>query len=242
VTGAGLRVEEHDVAGACVLEPSGVLDAMACGALRESLVRTGTGEPSAVIVDLAGLEIPDGSALSLFGPVGDQLAQWPGVPLLLVAARAEHRRMLDRYEVCDHLQVHPSVPEAAAAVGRPPPRRVARLTLPNSLVGARLARAFVLRTCARWEEVGRALDAVTVVNELVENTLLHTYCAPSVRLELRRGLLTVAVYDDDPARPRLVRPEPGAAGRRGLLLVEGLVTGWGCAPTRSGGKAVWAVL
>jgi anti-anti-sigma regulatory factor len=242
MTGAGLSVEEHDLAGACVLEPRGLLDVPACGALRESLVRTGADEPSAVIVDLGGLEIPDDAALSLFRSAGDQLAQWPGVPLLLVAGRAEHRRMLDRYEVCTELPVHPSVPAAAAALGRPPPRRVARLTLPNSMTGARLARAFVERTCVRWERTGDALDAVTVVNELVENTLLHTYSAPSVRLELRRGLLTVAVYDDDPAPPRMGGPTPAIADRRGLLLVDRLVAVWGCSPTRSGGKAVWAVL
>ncbi|OLF10349.1 ATP-binding protein [Actinophytocola xanthii] len=164
------------------------------------------------------------------------------MPLLLVAGRAEHRRMLDRYEACAHLPVHPSVSAAAAAVGRPPPRRVARLTLPNDLVSARLARAFILRTCAEWDEVGKALDAVTVVNELVENTLLHTYSAPSVRLELRHGLLTVAVYDDDPAPPLMVPPTPGTTGRRGLVLIDRLAAVWGCSPTRSGGKAVWAVL
>jgi len=242
---AGLRVETRDLGGVAVVEPHGVLDAISYAILRETLVKVATDEPRAVIVDLAGLHVPDRSALALFFSVSDQIAQWPGVSLLLVADAPEHRTLLDRYRMSRYVPVYPSVPAAAAAIDDPPPRRIARRTLPNSLASARLARLFVLAMCAEWDVTARSADAVTVVNEMVENTLLHTYCAPSVRLELRRGLLTVAVYDDDPTEARLVDPTPPGSAilrRRGLVLVSSLSRAWGCTPTPVGGKVVWAVL
>jgi hypothetical protein len=80
------------------------------------------------------------------------------------------------------------------------------------------------------------------VNVLVENTLLHTYHPPSVRVELRREMLTIAVYDDDPATAGPL--EFGHDGPRvhGLSLVQEIARAWGCAPRSSGGKVVWAVL
>lgn len=237
-----LRVDTRDLAGAAVIEPYGVLDALSYAELRESLVKVATDEPRAVIVDLAELQVPDRAALALFFSVSDQIAQWPGVPLLLVASAAEHRELLDRYRMARYVPVYPSVTSAASAIDDPPARRIARRNLPNSLASARLARLFVLAMCAEWNETARADDAMTVVNELVENTLLHTYCAPSVRLELRRGLLTVAVYDDDPTEARLATPGSTPSRCRGLVLVSQLSRVWGCTPTPRGGKVVWAVL
>jgi hypothetical protein len=63
-----------------------------------------------------------------------------------------------------------------------------------------------------------------------------------LRLELRSRKLTVAVADADPRPPRLRVPGLGAAGGRGLVLVDKLSRTWGTASRLSGGKVVWAVL
>jgi anti-anti-sigma regulatory factor len=224
-----------------VIEPHGVLDAASYGDLRNTMVKAAIDEPRAVIVDLDGLAVPDRWALALFSSVADQLAQWPGVPLLLAATEPGQRDLLARYRLARYVAVYPSVLAAVDAIDDPPPRRIARRQLPNALASASLARRFVLDVCSAWPVAARTEDAMMIANELVENTLLHTYCAPSLRLELRRGMLTIAVYDDDPAPARLVEPEvPGR--HRGLLLVSRLARVWGCSPTLAGGKVVWAVL
>lgn len=237
-----IRVEQRELLGAAVLEPHGALDVAGYGGLRNALVKASIDEPRAVIVDLDDLAVPDSSALSLFLSVSDQIAQWPGVPLLLAVEHDSLRAELAGYRLARFVPVYPSVAAAVAAIDDPPPRRIARRKLPNSLTSAALARRFVLDVCSDWPVAKRTTDAVMIVNELVENTLLHTYSAPSVRLELRRGLLTVAVYDTDPSPARLIEHTSSSGSHGGLILVAQLARAWGCSPTPGGGKVVWAVL
>lgn len=236
-----LRIEHTECDGALVLRPRGVLDMASYASLRVSLVKAATDEPRALVVDLDGLVVPDPAAYALFSSVSTQLAEWPGLPLLLAAGEERQRTAVAAYRLSRFVPVHPSVPAALAAIDDPPPRRLTRCNLPNSLSGAPLARKFVREVCRRWA-VTEADEVIMIANELVENTLIHTYCAPSLRLELRRGLLTVAVYDDDPALAELREPETSRWGQGGLALVAGLSTTWGCSPTLMGGKVVWAVL
>lgn len=79
-----------------------------------------------------------------------------------------------------------------------------------------------------------------VATELVENSLKHTDSAPTLRLELRCGLLSVAVTDGSPAPAvlRESREQPGG----GLRLVAQTTRVWGCTLTLAGGKVVWSVL
>ena len=238
-----LWVGSHERGDVLVAEPHGVLDAATYLPLRDVLVELGVEEPRAVIVDLADLDLSNRSALAVFVAVSDQLAQWPGVPVLLVATRAAHRELLDRHRLARFVPVFASVPAAVAAMDEPPARRIARRSLPNSLVSVRLARRFVAQVCARWGVQGRLQDAVMIADVLVENTLIHTYCAPTVRVELRRGRLTVAVYDDDPSTARLLETGDVASSRvRGLWLVHRIARAWGCERRSAGGKVVWAVL
>lgn len=237
-----LEVAHRELAGAAVVEPHGVLDLHTYRELRDILVKAAVDEPTAVIVDLDGLAVPDRSSYALFSSVSDQVAQWPGVPLLLAAGTARKRRGLGSFRMARYVAVHPSVEAAARAIGDPPPRRIARRNLPNTLTSASLAREFVRAMCGQWEAQACLDDAVTIVNELVENTLLHTYCLPSVRLELRRGLLTVGVYDDDPAPARLRELDTRSGRRHGLSIVAAVAVVWGCSPTPAGGKVTWAVL
>lgn len=212
-----------------ILAPTGVLDAENAAALRDRLLVAAAEEPTAVLVDVTALEMP--SPTTLFAEAADDVARWPGVPLLVVDP---HDRL-----PADH-RVHRTTAAAIAAIGEPPPRRLARRTLPNTRLGGRAGRAFVQDCCRRWHvEECRAADAVWVANELIENTIRHTPCKPSVRVELRDDELTVAVSDDDPRAPR---PDPAQRPLHGLAAIHKLAAAWGTVPIASGGKVVWAAL
>jgi len=209
-----------------VLAPTGTLDAENRDTLRDRVLSASAAEPRAVLVDITALELPGGT--TLFDEVAGQLARWPGVPLLVVDPR---RRLPGTYR---------TVPTAIATVDEPSPRRLARRELPNTRLGARAGRAFVRDCCQRWHvDPVRAADAVWVANELIENTIRHTPYQPSLRVELRDDVLTVAVGDDDPVAPR---PDPAARPLHGLGAVHRLAVAWGTAPTAEGGKVVWAAL
>jgi hypothetical protein len=242
---AALAVSRRAVSDAVIVTPSGVLDMTTYRRLHDVLLKAGVDEPRAVVAELDFLVVPRPSTLVVFASAAEQLAEWPGVPLLLVARTAATRRLLARQRLHRFVPVHDSIPAAIAAIGATPPRRVVRRALPNHLTSAGEARRFVMETCAEWAVAEtRRYEAMTVVNELVENTLIHTYQAPSVRLELRRDLFTVAVYDDDPTLP----PQPSDLARpagkhpRGLKIVEEFARAWGSTPSSRGGKVVWATL
>ncbi len=218
----GIEVQEEIV----VLAPTGTLDADSGGTLRGRILASAAEEPRAVLVDLTDLELP--ARTTLFTEVADQLAHWPGVPLLVVDPRG---RLPD---------AHRTVRAAIRSLDEPPPRRVARRTLPGNTTGGRAGRAFVRDCCRRWHiEDDRAENAVWVANELIENTIRHTPYAPAVRVELRHGELTVAVRDDDPRQPR---PNPDQRPLHGLAAVHRIATAWGTVPVDGGGKVVWAAL
>jgi hypothetical protein len=227
---------------AVIVVPCGRLDVATYRQLRDHLTKTGTDNPRAMIVDLRGLDIESGDALSVFTTVGSRLARWPGVPLVLADGDARHRGLLADHRTGRFVPVHDSVRDAIAAVVEPPSRRVEHIALANALTSAHAAREFVRVTCARWGVGSVVDDAVLVANELVSNAVVHTFSPPRLRVELRRGLLTVAVSDDAPGEAVVRDPRGGLEGVHGLLLVAQVATAWGCLPTSDGGKVVWATL
>ncbi|WP_342750237.1 ATP-binding protein [Amycolatopsis australiensis] len=104
-----------------------------------------------------------------------------------------------------------------------------------------LARSFVGRVCAEWDVPEHVEDALMIATELVENAIRHTTSTPRLRLELRRGVFTVAVADDDP-RPAVLFELPRPGHGLGLRLVAQTSRVWGCSGSWTGGKVVWAVL
>lgn len=211
-----------------ILAPTGTLDAESSDALRVSMLAAAAAEPRAVLVEIGELDLPGPTAL--FAEVAEEVARWPGVPLLVVDP---HDRLADDL-------AHRTVADALSAIGDPPPRRLARRDLPNTRMGGRAGRAFVRDCCRRWHvDEPRAGDAVWVANELIENTIRHTPYQPSLRVELRDGELTVAVADEDPTTPR---PDPTLRPLHGLGAIHKLANAWGTVRTTSGGKVVWAAL
>jgi anti-sigma regulatory factor (Ser/Thr protein kinase) len=227
-----------------VVRPAGTLDHSTYPVLRDTLLKCAVDQPEAVIVDLADLVVGTASVLSVFTTVWLRTCDWPAVPILLVANTGQ-ALLLRRSTVQRYMTVHPGLPEALASVGHPPLRRRSSRTLPNDLASPRAARRFVEQTCASWRITGSvAADAVQVTSELVENTVVHTLSDARVRLELCRGVLTVAVSDESPAPAVMVDPGADAhnAGR-GVHLLAQLARTWGCIQDRvNGGKTVWAVL
>jgi hypothetical protein len=238
-----LRLETWTHDDSIVVLPRGPLDVGTYPRLRDHLVKVGTDHPRAVIVDLAALDVETPSALAIFPAVHTRLAQWPGVPLLLVVPdNGRTRYLLANNRTARVLPVHDTVDAAVAAIDDLPPRRVKYTRLPNALTSPGIARHFARRVCAAWAVGDLADDAALVVGELVSNAVVHTTAAPMVRFELRQELLGIAVYDDRPGEVSVRDPGGSAIGVHGLLLVAQLATAWGCSPTADGGKVVWATL
>jgi hypothetical protein len=221
-----------------VVAPRGRLEPGAFGQLRDHLATIGADTPRAVVVNLAGLEIETTASLTVFATIHSRLAQWPGVPMLLVSEDPRRRKQLASRRV----PAHDTVRAAVDAVTDLPPGRVTRTELTNELTSPRAARAFVRKACVAWGVGDLVDDATLLIGELVSNTVVHTPSPSRLRVGLRRDLFSIAVYDDQPGEVCLRDPGAARSGVHGLLLVAQVATAWGCAQTLAGGKVVWATL
>jgi anti-anti-sigma regulatory factor len=246
MTGDALHIGIDTGGEATIVMPVGVLSVSTAPRLREALLKCVADQPTAVIVDLALLHIKNSYALSVFGVVARRTSDWSGVPLILVTGHPVQGRLnLRTKTLARFVLIAPTLDAALASIRRPPIRRVVTQTLARSPSAIRSARRQVALTCVRWRCAKLADDAVAVAGELVANAISHADAEPTLRLELRRGLLTVAVTDDNPLPPvqqtRQRLQEPLDHGF-GLVIVAELAKGWGSSATTTGGKTVWAVL
>lgn len=210
--------------------------------LRDNLLKQAANEPDALIVRLGqDFEIPSTTLYSVFTAVWIKISPWPDIPFLLVAETERHRRELKRCGVSRFVATSPDM-EAAFEAVELPPRRFHRLLLPHSPAAALMARAMVRDLCEQWRVPAMTSDAVLVASELVENAVRHANSDSSLRMELRRGSLSIAVRDDDPRQPVLESSPSHLPGLRGLELVDRVSVVWGSTPSTDGGKIVWAVL
>lgn len=215
----------------------GVLDRTTYPHLRDSLLELVADAQDAVLVDVERLTVGDPELLRVFALVALRVGDWPAVPFALITGRAEQRAVLAGRRV----PVYADVAAAEAALKRPAGKRARRVLVRSSRTSAR-AREFVRGTCAEWRVPELVEDAELIATEFVENTLRHTDSVPRLRLELRRGRLSVEVADES-SRPAVVREgldltETGL----GLRMVAKVAKTWGSSRCRSGGKTVWAVL
>ncbi|EOD65797.1 ATP-binding protein [Amycolatopsis vancoresmycina] len=209
--------------------------------LRDGLLEVAADTPDAVIARIDGLDFDGFAPLSVFGLVARRLGTWPGIPFALATGTEDQARTLREQGVHRRVAIQGDVPSAERALCRPA-RRQLELPLHRDPEAPALARTAVREACARWSVPHFVYDGILVAGELAENTLRHTGSAITLRLDLRRDRLTIAVLDDDP-RPAVLlpRPTPGASGL-GLHIVAQSAAEWGCSPRWSGGKVVWAVL
>lgn len=239
----GVRCVAHRRFPVAVVCVTGRLDLAGAARVRGFLLTCLADQPAAVVVDLAGLTVADEHALTLLPALTRQAAEWPGAELLLSASPRDLVATLERAGVTEHLRVFPTQAEAVAvAARRPAPRRLRR-HMASTVDAPRQARELVAQAAARWRLDPQGVPvAQLIATELVNNAVLHARTPITVTVVLRERCLHVAVADGDPRCPRLrtVSAEHDDHGR-GLLAVDGLAQGWGCAPT-AGGKVVWARL
>ncbi|MBE8525448.1 ATP-binding protein [Amycolatopsis sp. H6(2020)] len=233
-----LAVDRHEQA--TVVQVTGELNVGSYPALRDGLLKIATDAPDGLVADLSDLVIGDASLVSVFSLVAMRIGDWPGIPFTVVAG-AGHRELLSRHVVDRYLPVRADLAAATAALDHPVRRRCER-TFPRAEGTSSHIREFVTAKLIEWDVPELAEDARLIATELVENVLRHTTSAPKLRLDLRRGVCTVAVADQD-TRPamlleRLSPFEPGM----GLKLVAQIARTWGCSRSWAGGKVVWAVL
>ncbi|MDS0134427.1 MULTISPECIES: ATP-binding protein [unclassified Amycolatopsis] len=225
---------------ATVVQVSGELNLGSYPVLRDGLLKIATDAPDGLVADIGELAIADSSLVSVFSLVAMRIGDWPGIPFAIVADPGQ-RALLSRHVVDRYVPVRADPVAAVAALDHPVRRRSERTFTRGESTSARI-REFVTRRLLEWEVAELAEDARLIATELAENVLRHTTSEPKVRLDLRRGVCTVAVADQD-ARPamlleRLSPFEPGM----GLKLVAQVARSWGCSRSWAGGKVVWAVL
>ena len=224
--------------GLIIVTVTGTVDARSGPGLHRALSRCLSGEPGAVVIDLAGASVPDPQAAQTFARILDEARPWPGTPVLLCTPEAPTADMIGAAVTEEPLLLYASVAEALSALtGYTDLISEAILPVPGA---ARQAREIVTEACARWDVPQLAAPATLVASELVTNAVVHARTAMTFQMTLRPRYLYLAVIDGSPAGPE-PRGErrPDAIGGRGLHLVDMVTDRWAYHRNRDG-KVVWA--
>jgi anti-anti-sigma regulatory factor len=200
--------------------------------------------PAAVVVDLSGLGPVDESVVGVFPVLTKQVQHTWGVPVLLCCATEEIVRALGSLR--GEVALYDCRDDAMLAVRAGVPRWACEhLPAVPASVGA--ARRLVSRSCTAWELEQLSERACLVVSELATNAIQHTGEAFDVVISGTSVFLRVGVQDTSVSPPRILN-RPGTSGAivrsgsgRGLRIVAGSATHWGCTAL-PGGKIVWALL
>ncbi|WP_205874570.1 STAS domain-containing protein [Mycobacterium camsae] len=226
-----------------VLTAEGLLDAKNSAELRDTITKATLDVPSAVIVDVSALQVPDDASWSAFVSARWQLDTRPDVPIVLVSSNRATREAITRSGVAQFMPVYPTEKGALKGVAKLGRRKLqhAQAKLPANLTSLRESRQLVREWLTTWSKPGLIPVALVVVNVFIENVLEHTGSDPVMRIECEGQTATIAVSDSSSAPAlRLTSPSKGI-DVSGLAIVEALSRAWGSTPTSSG-KTVWAVI
>ena len=239
-----LMVSARPIIGASVLVAEGLLDGSTYQTLRDGIIKAALDDPDAVIVDATHLVVPAPSALAVFTSARWFVDEWLQVPIALVCAHAAGRTAIERNGITRYVPVYPSTHAALDALARSdahPHRRRARAELPATASSVGRSRQVVREWLTGWSLTGFIPVAKLVVTVFVENVLVHTLSAPSVRLETD-GTTTILAVEENSTAVAARREKPGGGERvSGLAIVAALSRRWGNTPTPSG-KTVWALI
>ena len=222
----------------------GALHLTDVAAVQVHLLKALAEQPDALLVDLAGMHVGDPLALTVFTAATRQAARWPGTPVLFCAPPPATRAHLAG-SAFHRLPLFDSV--RSARVHLEHMRGLALPTLSDDLLpvagAARHARDLATDACLRWDLPHLVGPASLVANELVSNVVDHAHTLMTLRLDLHKRYLNIAVRDGSPVEPARPGPMPstGIARGRGLLLVDATAHTWGSLPSAAG-KVVWASL
>lgn len=240
---SSLAVSSRTVQSVVVLTVDGVLDVGNSSALLDSIMKATIEGPSAVIIDVTALQVPQESAWSLFLAARWQADARPDVPLLLVCGNRTSREAIERTGVARLMPVYATEKTAMKAVTRLTRNKVrrAQAQLPAHLSSLRESRQLVREWFTAWSQPGLIPVALVVVNVFIENVLEHTGNEPLLMIECDGPAATIAVSDGSSTPAvRLPSPKKGI-DVSGLAIVAALSRDWGSTPTASG-KTVWAVI
>ncbi|MET9348948.1 ATP-binding protein [Streptomyces termitum] len=123
--------------------------------------------------------------------------------------------------------------------------RVVVLRWPQAARSVPLARHELRLALERWGWGAMEDVAALVLSELLANAVRHARVPGreiETRFTRRERSLRIEVHDASGKRPSMTVPFEGAAGGRGLLLVDALATTWGVDGRHGPGKQVWAEL
>ncbi|MDN5751532.1 MAG: STAS domain-containing protein, partial [Pseudonocardia sp.] len=212
---------------------TGVLRLDTAHLLRAAALKVLADRPTALVVDLAGVDVADPAAATVLTLVEQHAAKEADAPVLLAAPSPSVRHELHRLGM--GLDVHGTRADAlSAAARRPVPSRV-RLAFGADRDAPAAARHAVSRACERWG-LGSALRdrATQVVNELVTNVVEHAWTDGTLLITRRHAHLHLAVRDGS-------REPPVPGSGFGLAVIDGLSSSWGVR-TAPDGKVVWVTL
>ncbi|GHF81457.1 hypothetical protein FHX82_003168 [Amycolatopsis bartoniae] len=233
----------HEERDGCLLATiNGILDSRSYPYLRDALIKLALEQPRAVVARLDELRVDSQPLLTVFSAVWMRVSQWPDVPVFLVSSDADQRGSIVGSAVSKFVPVFATVEDAVRAAEAPPPRRRRRALYPPVLMCSGAARNFVRETCRDWRIEAWTSDALCIASELVENAIEHAGTDLELRLELRSGVLTVAVRDGSPKPAVLRQGKQGQPVGYGLQIVSDIAKAWGCSPDLEGGKITWATL
>jgi hypothetical protein len=213
------------------------------GDLRRAVLLALAEEPQAVVCDLSGVvDGSDADARLLVAAAGQQVRDWPALPVAMPCPNVALRRRLRQQPMSEYVLVSTTMRQALAAVGRVAPPITARRQLAPQATASRLARDFVSRTCLDWGLAQGIASACLVVSELVTNGLRHAVADLELALARHGGLLRLSLRQPGAGLSSTDIPDVDNVGGRGLALVDACSRAWGVLPTADGGKVVWAVL
>ncbi|MEV4141761.1 STAS domain-containing protein [Dactylosporangium sp. NPDC049742] len=216
----------------------GTLDPLTAAVLRQAVLKALTGEPAAVLVDLAGVTVADPAALTVFHALSRAAAAWPGAQIVIHSAAPAVARDLDSFAIVRHtpLAAGPAEAEALAARQEGPERL--GWDVRGLVDGLAEARDVVRAFCRGHGSESVTGHAELVITELLVNAFRHGAAPVTAWVSIRGRYLHLAVRDRAPSLPRLSAPA-GSVG--GLMIVEALTVAWGATRTADG-KTVWCTL
>jgi|tagenome__1003787_1003787.scaffolds.fasta_scaffold20854624_2 DNA-binding CsgD family transcriptional regulator/anti-anti-sigma regulatory factor/anti-sigma regulatory factor (Ser/Thr protein kinase) len=228
--------------GATTVRVDGMLTFATAPTVRTVLGKCASECPTAVIVDLAALEVASPALLVVFaGAAQRATAQW-GVPLLLCRARPDVRRGISLFRT--FTEVYDSPASAAEALRDWVPRWRHQHLSPAP-ASAALARHLVAQACTEWGLSDLQERAVLIVSELANNAIEHAATSFDLTVSYTAAYLRIAVQDGGPTLPSWIpdsATNPAALDRgRGLYVVDAIATAWNTTGVTDG-KIVWALL
>ena len=215
---------------------AGVLSRDTAAEMRSALLDVLAGQPEAVVVDVADLNLAEPTAAGALRDLRAETADWPAARLAL-----SDPHDADRWRDTGW-PVWPSPPAAFDSLGDPNRDDRLTLALEPAVGAARRSREAITEACDRWDRSDLAGSACIVVTEMVNNVVAHAQTSMVVLVAVRNGGLAVAVRDESSRLPSFTgAPAPTAYGGRGMLLIDTMATRWGSLALPHG-KVVWALL